>query len=73
MDLFTWLDLERGRLTALAAHFSLTQSAVSQWRQNGVPTTKMKAIRDYTEGAVTLEEMLPSPEVIGQASQREAA
>lgn len=65
MDLNTWLDAEdgKGRLTRLATHFGLTRSAVSQWRTNGVPPGRMKAVRDFTEGAVTLDEMLPSPPV----------
>ena len=61
MTLIEWLDADRGRLTALAAYFGLTQSAVSQWRTNGVPIGRMKAVREYTRGAVTLEEMLPDP------------
>lgn len=66
MKLITWLDADRGRLTALAAHFDLTQSAVSQWRTNGVPPGRMKAVRDFSQGAVTLEELLPDP--AGQAA-----
>lgn len=62
MTLIEWLDADRGRLTALAGHFGLTQSAVSQWRSNGVPPNRMKAVRDYTAGAVTLDEMLPDPD-----------
>lgn len=62
MKLSTWLDAERGRLTALADHFFLTQSAVSQWRGNGVPSARMKAVRDFTGGAVSLDEMLPDPD-----------
>ena len=61
MKLITWLDADRGRLTALAAHFNLTQSAVSQWRGNGVPPHRMKAVREFTDGAVTLDDMLPDP------------
>jgi len=61
MKLIDWLDADRGRLTALAAHFDLTQSAVSQWRTNGVPPARMKAVRDFTAGAVTLDDMLPDP------------
>lgn len=63
MNLTQWLDADggRGRLTALAEHFGLTQSAVSQWRTNGVPPARMKAVRDFTGGAVTLDEMLPEP------------
>ena len=59
MELTTWLDADRGRLTALAAHFRLTQSAVSQWRANGVPPQRMKAVREFTLGLVTLDDMLP--------------
>lgn len=72
MTLIDWLDADRGRLTALAAHFGLTQSAVSQWRTNGVPTARMKAVRDFTDGAVTLDEMLPDP-VAAAAPSQEAA
>lgn len=61
MTLIEWLDADRGRLTAMASHFGLTQSAVSQWRTNGVPPARMKAVRDFTSGAVTLDEMLPDP------------
>ena len=61
MNLPTWLDADRGRLTALAAHFDLTPSAVSQWRTNGVPPARMKAVRDFTGGVVSLDEMLPDP------------
>jgi len=59
MDFITWLDKEDGRAAAIASHFGLTRSAVSQWRSNGVPVSKMKAIRDFTQGEVTLEEMVP--------------
>lgn len=70
MTLIDWLDADRGRLTALAAHFGLTQSAVSQWRSNGVPVGRMKAVRDFTGGAVTLDEMLPD---MRPSEEREAA
>jgi DNA-binding transcriptional regulator YdaS (Cro superfamily) len=80
MNLNTWLEAEKGRLTALAAHFALTPSAVSQWKTNGVPRDKMRAVRDWTDGAVDLEDMLPdhgpakivSPEVesVGSAISR---
>lgn len=61
MDLNTWLDEERGRMSAMAAHFGVTVSAVSQWRANGVPIDRMKAVRDYTGGTVSLDEMIPEP------------
>jgi len=62
MDLNTWLDEERGRMSAMAAHFGVTVSAVSQWRANGVPIDRMKAVRDYTGGTVSLDEMIPEPD-----------
>lgn len=74
MNLPDWLDAERGRLTLLAAHFDLTQSAISQWRVNGVPPGRMKAVRDFSGGLVSLDEMLPEPsgrqrvDAVGQPS-----
>lgn len=62
MNFPTWLDADRGRLTAVAMHFGLSQSAVSQWRTKGVPPARMKAVRDFTGGAVSLDEMLPDIE-----------
>lgn len=59
MDFPAWLDADRGRTAALALHFRLTQSAVSQWRTNGVPLHRMKAVREFTAGEVSLEEMVP--------------
>lgn len=60
MDLTTWLK-ESGRASALAAHIGVSRAAVSQWKTNGVPLAHMKAVRDFTNGAVTLEEMVPEP------------
>lgn len=57
MELSDWLDQEVGRATKMAAHFRVTQGAVSQWRDNP-PSNRMLEIRDFTGGAVTLEEML---------------
>ena len=59
MNLTAWLEEEKGRLTALAAHFAVTASAVSQWKSNGVPRDKMKAVRDFSGGAIGVEDMLP--------------
>ena len=58
MKLTDWLDADRGRLKAMALHFDVTQSAVSQWRTNGVPRTRMRAVLEFTGGQVSLEEML---------------
>ena len=60
MNLNQWLDNETGRSARLAEHFGVTPSAVTQWRSNGVPVERMKAVRDFTANAVTVEEMLPS-------------
>jgi DNA-binding transcriptional regulator YdaS (Cro superfamily) len=62
MDLTTWLESESGRLTALAAHFGVSRAAVSQWKRNGVPLDHMKEVRSFTDGIVTLEEMVPEPD-----------
>lgn len=59
MQLTQWLDREKGRTAALAAHIGVSPSAVSQWRSNGVPVVHMKAVRDFTDGAVSLEELVP--------------
>lgn len=61
MNLTSWLAAEKGRSAALAAHFGVSPAAVSQWRKNGVPLVHMKAVREFTAGAVTLEEMVPEP------------
>lgn len=59
MKLNEWLDAVEGRTNAVAAHFGVTKSAVSQWRGRGVPVDHMKALRDFTEGEVSLEELIP--------------
>ena len=59
MNISQWLDAETGRNASLAAFFNVTPGAVSQWRTTGVPSKYMKAVRDFTDGEVSLEEMLP--------------
>jgi hypothetical protein len=61
MNFTDWLEAEKGRSAALAQHFGKTPGAVSQWKTNGVPLNLMKAVRDFTGGAVTLDAMVPSP------------
>ena len=58
MKLNKWLDQEPGRTKALAEHFGITLSAVSQWRTNGVPKNKMLEVELFTNGEVTVREML---------------
>jgi len=54
----TWLDEERGRSAALAAHLGVSRSRVSQMTTDGVPPKFMFAIRDFTEGSVPLESLV---------------
>lgn len=63
MDITTWLEAEKGRASAMAAHFGKTPAAISQWKTNGVPLDLMKAVREFTGNAVTLEEMVPDAPV----------
>lgn len=62
MNFSEWLEAEKGRGAEVAAHFSVTPAAVSQWKTNGVPLAHMKALRDFTGGAVSLEELVPAPQ-----------
>ena len=54
-----WLDEEIGRAKAMAGDFGVTEAAISQWRRFGVPKKRMKAVRAYTGGVVSLEKMVP--------------
>ena len=58
MNIKTWLSEERGRGAALAAHLNVSPGRVSQMVSDGVPAKYMLGVRDFTEGAVTLEEMV---------------
>lgn len=58
MKLKTWLDAERGRATALAAHLQLSSGRISQMADSGVPPKYMLSIRDFTNGEVTLEALV---------------
>ena len=58
MKFSDWLDAEKGRAKAVADHFDVTASAVTQWRE-GVPRERMRPIHALTGGAVSYEEMLP--------------
>jgi DNA-binding transcriptional regulator YdaS (Cro superfamily) len=64
MDLSTWLDEEPGRAAALARHLGVTQGAVHQYRTQGVPVKRMKAIRAFSRNKVTLDAMVPESPVI---------
>ena len=59
MELKAWIDLVPGRQTALADHFGITQSAVSQWLTVvGVPVDRMPAVVEYTAGEVDMQSMV---------------
>jgi hypothetical protein len=62
MKLSQWLDAERGRAARLADRFKVSNSAVSHWILNGVPVARLREVRDFTGGAVTIEEMLEQHE-----------
>lgn len=58
MNLKTWLEAERGRHKALVAHLGLSPGRVSQMADEGVPPKYMLAVRDFTSGEVSLEELV---------------
>ncbi len=58
MTFSEWIAAERGRLTLVAQRFGITKSAVSQWAANGVPVDRLVDVRDLTDGAVSIEEMV---------------
>lgn len=58
MTLSDWLDAERGRSLALATHLDRSKAAVSLWRTDGVPMPLMAAVAAFTDGKVSLEELL---------------
>lgn len=66
MDLKTWAKQERGRATLLAKHFNVSSGAISQWLKASPPRSRLIAIRDFTGGAVSVEEMVAplSPNVV---------
>lgn len=58
MNLKQWLDQERGRYTALAAHLDVSVGRISQMADDGVPLKYMLSIRDFTGDIVSLESMV---------------
>ncbi len=55
-------------MTSMAERFGVNKTAVWGWKVHGVPTARMKAVRDFTDGAVTLEDMVPEPQETRQAA-----
>ena len=50
-------------MTAMAEHFGVNKTAVWGWKAHGVPPARMKAVREFTAGSVTLEDMVPEAQV----------
>lgn len=61
MKLNQWLQEQRGRQTALAAHLGVKPPTVSDWGagQKQVALDHCPAIQDFTDNAVTCEELRP--------------
>lgn len=58
MKLKSWLDEERGRSKALADHLDVSPGRITQMADDGVPPKFMLLVRDFTNGAVSLEELV---------------
>lgn len=58
MKLKPWLDIERGRYTALAAHLNVTVSRISQMASDGVPVKFMHSVAEFTGGQVSITDMV---------------
>lgn len=72
MNLKPWIEAERGRNKALATHLGVSEARMSQIADDGVPNKYMLKIRDFTGGAVSLEEMVqartPVPEPVKEGA-----
>ena len=58
MNLKSWLEAERGRSKALAEPLGVSAGRITQMADDGVPPKFMFAVRDFTEGAVSLESLI---------------
>lgn len=60
MELHQWLDKpeNKGKAAWLAEQLNRSKTAVSLWRDEGVPLPLIPRIVEITEGAVTAHEML---------------
>jgi len=60
MELHAWLDLpeNKGKASWLAEKVDRSKTAVSLWRDEGVPLALIPQIAALTGGAVTEDEML---------------
>lgn len=69
-----WIDAEKGRAAIAARHFDVTEAAVSQWRDNGVPVGRMRAVCEFTEHEVTVDDLVAERDAAkaAKASEQEA-
>lgn len=77
MTLTEWLST-KGRAVALAKHLGVSKSMVSQMaggstKQVRVPPKHYRAIRDFTGGEVTLEDLVPAHSVNRSSKKTELA
>lgn len=54
----TWISARRGRASSLALHLNVSRGRITQIADHGVPAKHMLAIRDFTAGEVTLEDLV---------------
>lgn len=62
MELKTWLKEKRGRASSLALHLGVSQGRITQMSDEGVPLGYMRAVRKFTNRAVSLESMVATRE-----------
>lgn len=62
MELKSWLKLERGRARKLALHMNVPPSFITKITngEKHVPAERCRTIVDFTNGAVTVQELLPN-------------
>jgi DNA-binding transcriptional regulator YdaS (Cro superfamily) len=76
MELHVWLDHIPGSSQKLALHLGVNKTQVSQWKTQSakglkrIPCKYLKAVRDFTHNAVTLEELVPEWPGIQPKKQR---
>lgn len=60
MDLHQWLDIprNRGKAQELAQHLGVHKTAVSLWRDNGVPLDRMAEVSRFSKGVVKIKDMV---------------
>lgn len=73
MELKSWLDAERGRSTALATHLNVSVGRVSQIASGGCPVKFMRAVAEFTGGAVSIDDMVEARTPIATPQPTEPA